>query len=102
MVLGVFLVVNPFLNWCVILNTQVESQRNLSWLALIIFTFFALQFIFKLTTSVLLADQKSSLVDLIGVSGSLLSLVIVYLLMHIGERSLLFLGLTLSAVQCWP
>jgi O-antigen/teichoic acid export membrane protein len=95
-VLGVFLVVNPFLNWCVILNTQVESQRNLSWLALIIFTFFALQFIFKLTTSVLLADQKSSLVDLIGVSGSLLSLVIVYLLLHIGERSLLFLGLTLS------
>jgi O-antigen/teichoic acid export membrane protein len=96
-VLGVFLVVNPFLNWRAILNTQVESQRNLSWLALIIFTFFALQFIFKLTTSVLLADQKSSLVDLISVSGSLLSLVIVYLVMRIGERSLLFLGLTLSA-----
>jgi O-antigen/teichoic acid export membrane protein len=96
-VLGVFLVINPFLNWSAILNTQAESQRNLSWLALIIFTFFALQFIFKLTTSVLLAAQKSSLVDLIGVSGSLLSLVIVYLLIHIGERSLLFLGLTLSS-----
>jgi O-antigen/teichoic acid export membrane protein len=96
-VLVIFFVINPFLDWGKILNTSAETRRTLSLLALIIFTFFALQFVFKLTTSVFLADQKPSLVDLIGVLGSLLSLIIIFILMHIGERSLLFLGLTLSA-----
>jgi O-antigen/teichoic acid export membrane protein len=96
-VLIIFYAVNPFLDWGKILNTSVETRHTLSLLALIIFTFFALQFVFKLTTSIFLADQKSSLVDLIGVLGSLLSLIIIFLLMRIGERSLLYLGLTLSA-----
>jgi O-antigen/teichoic acid export membrane protein len=96
-VLVIFFAVNPFLDWGKILNTSVETHSTLSLLALIIFTFFALQFVFKLTTSVFLADQKPSLVDLIGVLGSLLSLIIIFILMRIGERSLLFLGLTLSA-----
>jgi O-antigen/teichoic acid export membrane protein len=97
LVLVVFFIINPFLNWGKILNTGIETGHTLSILANIVFTFFALQFIFKLTTSVLLADQKSSLVDLIGVSGSLLSLVIIYILLRINRRSLLLLGTTLSA-----
>jgi O-antigen/teichoic acid export membrane protein len=96
-VLVIFFIVNPFLDWGKILNTDAETRRTLSLLALVIFTFFALQFVFKLTTSVFLADQKSSLADLIGVLGSLLSLIIIFILMRIGERSLLYLGLTLSA-----
>ncbi|MDR3253903.1 MAG: MATE family efflux transporter [Endomicrobium sp.] len=96
-VLAAFLIINPFLDWRGILNTSIESRHTLSLLAIIIFTFFALQFIFKLTTSVFLADQKSALVDLIGVLGSLLSLIIIFFLMQIGERSLLFLGCALSA-----
>jgi O-antigen/teichoic acid export membrane protein len=97
LVLSVFLIINPFLNWNLILNTKIEPPGDLSILANIIFVFFALQFIFKLTTSVLLADQKSSLVDFIGVAGSLLSLISIYILMRVNQRSLLFLGLTLSA-----
>jgi O-antigen/teichoic acid export membrane protein len=96
-VLIIFFAVNPFLDWGKILNTSAETRRTLSLLALIIFTFFALQFVFKLTTSIFLADQKSALVDLTGVLGSLLSLIIIFILMRIGERSLLYLGLTLSA-----
>jgi O-antigen/teichoic acid export membrane protein len=95
-VLAFFFIINPFLNWEAILNTRAENRHTLSLLAVVIFTFFALQFIFKLTTSVLLADQKSSLVDLIGVLGSLLSLIAVFILMHIGERSLLFFGFVIS------
>jgi O-antigen/teichoic acid export membrane protein len=96
-VLIIFFSLNSFLDWGKILNTGVETRYTLSLLALIIFTFFALQFVLKLTTSIFLADQKSSLVDLIGVSGSLLSLIIIIILMRIGERSILYLGLTLSA-----
>jgi O-antigen/teichoic acid export membrane protein len=96
-VLVVFFVVNPFLNWSQILNTSAETQQTLSLLAVIIFCFFALRFIFNIVTSVLLADQKSSLVDLISVLGSILSLLIILAIMQIGERSLLYLGLALSA-----
>jgi O-antigen/teichoic acid export membrane protein len=96
-VIVIFFVINPFLDWGSILNTGAETRHTLSLLALIIFTFFALQFVFKITTSVFLADQKSSLVDLIGVLGSLLSLISVFTLMRIGERSLLYFGLTLPA-----
>jgi O-antigen/teichoic acid export membrane protein len=96
-VLVIFFVINPFLNWGRILNTTIESQHTLSLLAIIIFSFFALQFVFKLVTSVYLADQKSALNDFIGVLGSLLSLIIIIILIRTGNRSLLYLGLTLSA-----
>ena len=96
-VLVVFFVINPFLDWGKILNTTAETRHTLSLLAIICFSFFALRFIFNLITTVFLADQKSALADLIGVLGSLLSLIIIILLMQIGERSLLYLGLALSA-----
>jgi O-antigen/teichoic acid export membrane protein len=96
-VLAVFFVINPFLDWGKILNTAAETRHTLSLLAIICFSFFALRFIFNLITTVFLADQKSALADLVGVLGSLLSLIIIFLLMHIGERSLLYLGFALSA-----
>jgi len=96
-VLAVFFIINPFLNWGKILNTAVETRHTLSLLAIICFSFFALRFIFNLITTIFLADQKSALADLIGVLGSLLSLIIIFLLMQIGERSLIYLGLALSA-----
>ena len=96
-VLAVFFVVNPFLDWGKILNTTAETRHTLSFLAIICFSFFALRFIFNLITTVFLADQKSALADLVGVFGSLLSLIIIFLLMQIGGRSLLYLGFALSA-----
>jgi len=96
-VLAVFFVINPFLDWRKILNTTAETRHTLSLLAIICFAFFALRFIFNLITTVFLADQKSALADLVGVLGSLLSLIIIFLLMQIGERSLLYLGFALSA-----
>lgn len=95
-VLVVFFAVNRFLDWERILNTSAESGYTLSLLAVVVFVFFALRFIFNLITSVFLADQKSALVDFIGMLGSLLSLGIVLLLMQLNERSLLYLGLALS------
>jgi len=94
--LAVFMAVNPFLDWGKILNTGAENRRTLSMLAMITFTFFALQFIFKLTTTVLLADQKSALVDLVNVAGQFLCLAVIVILLQTGKRSLLFLGLALS------
>jgi O-antigen/teichoic acid export membrane protein len=98
LVLVVFLIINPLLNWQAILNTKEETRSSLALLALIIFVFFSIQFIFKLTTSILLADQKSSMVDLIGVVGNVLSLGVVFILIRtdMTSRSLLYLGTALS------
>jgi O-antigen/teichoic acid export membrane protein len=95
-VLALFLIINPFFDWGKILNTAAESRRTLSLLAVIVFTFFALQFIFNLILSLFLADQKSALVDFVKVSGSLLSLLIILALMRLGERSLIYMGFALS------
>ncbi|MDR2409560.1 MAG: hypothetical protein LBE13_15825 [Bacteroidales bacterium] len=96
-VLILFIIINNFLNWGSILNTSIISRRNLSILALINFTFFALRFILGIIASMLLADQKSAIVDLLNVSGNLISLAVIYILLQIGKTSLLILGFTLSA-----
>lgn len=95
-VLILFLAVNSFLDWGNILNTSAESRHTLSILAMIIFSFFALKFVFNLTTSIFLAKQKSMFSDLVGVLGNLLALIIIFLLMQFGERSLLYLGFALA------
>jgi O-antigen/teichoic acid export membrane protein len=97
-VLCIFLIINPILPWEKILNTTAEAKDTLSLLAVIVFAFFSVQFIFKLITSILLADQKSSLVDLINVAGSLLSLIVIFILVSTGKNShsLLYLGAALS------
>jgi O-antigen/teichoic acid export membrane protein len=95
-VCAVFAVLNAFLDWSKILNSNIEGNNLLVILAFIVFVFFGLQFIFKLTTTVLLADQKSAFVELIQMTGQLLCLVVIIILLRIGKRSLLFLGLTLS------
>jgi O-antigen/teichoic acid export membrane protein len=99
LVFVVFFAINPLLNWQIILNTTIETRNYLAYLALIIVAFFSIQFILRLTTSVLLADQKSSMVDLINVVGNLLSLGVVSILICSGriKYSLLYLGTALSA-----
>jgi O-antigen/teichoic acid export membrane protein len=64
-----FLIINPFLNWSKILNVNNEAFSELSLLALIVFTYFCLSFVFRIISTVLTADQqpaKASLIDFIG------------------------------------
>src|SRR5690554_6421161 len=55
-VLVLFFGINPFLEWSSILNTPSEMTDELRTLALIVFTFFCLQFVLKLITTVLTAN----------------------------------------------
>src|SRR5690606_14114960 len=75
----VFLVVNPFLDWVMILDASADMRSELSMLAVIVFTYFCLQFVLKVVTTLILADQqpaKASLVDLIGHGVSLIFIVL--------------------------
>jgi O-antigen/teichoic acid export membrane protein len=95
-VLALFLVINPFLNWTKILNTSPEMAQELSVLAMIVFTFFCLQFVFKLITTVLLADQKPAKSSFFNLLGSIFSLIAIFILTKTTHGSLIYLGLALG------
>lgn len=91
----VFIVANNFLDWSKILNVAQGMQQDVTTLAIIVFTYFCISFVFRIITTILLADQypaRSSLVDL---TGQILSLIIILVLVKTTEGSLVKLGLAL-------
>jgi len=91
-----FLIVNNFLDWSVILNTDEVPKAELNLLAIIVFGFFALRLVLKLVLSVLLANQLPALRDLIQTSGKVINLILIYILLKTTKDSLLYLGITYS------
>ncbi len=88
----IFLVINPLLDWAKILNVPAEMRAEVSMLAVIVFTYFCLQFILKIITTLIVADQqpaKSSLIDLLG---QVISMLFIFVLIKTTEGSLIKLG----------
>ena len=94
----IFIIVNNFIDWTIILNTETNLAKELSSLALIVFSFFFLRFVLKLVGIVLVADQRPAISNLFGPMGNLISLIIIYILTKISYGSLLYLGIALSGV----
>ena len=82
----VFLVVNQFLNWAHILNVSEKMESEISVVALIVFTYFCLQFILRIITTVITADQQPAKASLIDVLGQILSLIFVFILVKTTDR----------------
>ena len=95
-VLVAFFIVNPFLNWTKILNTTPELAGELSILALIVFVFFCLRFIFQLLSTVLAANQEPAKGSFIELMGSMASLLLIFILTKTTSGSLIYLGAILS------
>ncbi len=93
-----FLLINPFLNWVRILNTSSAMQAELNELVFLVVACFCLQFILKLVGTLLTADQKPAVNDLLVVAGSAISLVVIYLLSKTTSGSLLYLGLAFAII----
>ena len=93
-----FLVCNFFIDWTKILNTKQELARELSLLSFIVFGFFFLQFVIRLISIVLSADQRPAMADVFGPIGNLISLFLIYFLTITTKPSLIYLGLVLSAI----
>jgi len=89
----IFLIVNHFLNWTHILNVQGSIHLEVSTLAIIVFTYFCLQFVLRIITSLITADQQPAKADLIGVLGQLCSLLFIVILVKTTEGSLVKLGI---------
>ncbi len=92
----IFLLVNKFLDWSAILNTAPEMAQELGVVAMLVFAFFCLQFVLQLFSTVLTANQEPAKANLIHLSGSVISLIAIYILMRTTEGSLVYLASVLS------
>jgi len=93
-----FLIANFFIDWTVVLNTQKELSKDLTTLSFIVFGFFFLQFIIKLISVILTADQRPAIGNAFGPIGNLITLLLIYILTKTTEGSLIYLGWVLSVV----
>ena len=91
----IFLIVNHFLNWSHILNISENMQSEISILAVIVFTYFCLQFVLRVITTLIIADQQPAKSSLIDVFGQILSLIFIVILVKTTEGSLIKLGIAL-------
>lgn len=95
-VLVLFLCINPFINWTKILNTTPDMAGELSLLVIIVFVFFCLRFVFQLINTVLSANQEPAKAAFFDFLGSLLSLLIIFILTKTTSGNLILLGATFS------
>jgi O-antigen/teichoic acid export membrane protein len=95
-VLIVFLLINPFLNWSAILNTDPSMAGELSALALVVFAFFCIQFVLQLIVTVMIANQQPARGSLINFLGNFFSLILVYILTRTTSGNLVAMGSVLS------
>ena len=91
-----FLFMRPFLNWPKLLNAPSGMAMELGQLVFFVFTFFCIQFVFKLIGTILIADQKVGLSSIFSVISNLLSLVIIYILTKTASSSLVYLGIAMG------
>lgn len=92
-----FLLVNPFLNWSDMLNVSAGISNEISLLAVIVFTYFCLQFVLRIITTIITADQEPAKASLIDLIGQVVSLLLIVILVTVTAGSLIKLGLALCA-----
>lgn len=93
----IFLLINHFLNWSHILNISVNMQSEISILAVIVFTYFCLQFVLRVITTLIIADQQPAKASLLDVLGQIVSLIFIIILVKTTAGSLIKLGIALCA-----
>ncbi len=90
------LTINQFISWHVLLRIPETLEREVSRLAILIFSYFCFQFIFRIINTILIADQYPAKASLIDMLGQLLSLVLIFLLTKLATGSILYLGIAVG------
>lgn len=85
-----------FVDWRSLINAPLGTENELKYLVVIVISYFCLQFIFQIIKVVITSDQKPALASLIELSGQVIVLLIVWLLTHFTEGSLIYLGLAIG------
>lgn len=89
----IFLVTNHFLNWTHILNVPEKMYSEVSTLAIIVFSYFCIDFVLRIISTLVIADQQPAKSSLIDVLGQILSLLFILILIKTTEGSLIKLAI---------
>ena len=97
----VFYFLNLYIDWTVILNTDNNPgfAKELSYLAVVVFTSCGMTFVLNLIAVILSADQRGALSATFDLAGKSLSLLFIYILTRTSESSLLALGIIYSIIS---
>lgn len=87
---------NQFISWHSLLSLPKEMEKEVSQLAMLIFSYFCLQFIFRVINTILTADQQPAKASLVDMLGQLLALAIIFILTKTTNGSLWYLGLAVG------
>lgn len=93
-----FFGLNFFIDWTSVFNVSDRLRKELGILMPIVFSFFCIQLLAKLITTIYTADQKPSMEGKINFFSSILSLLALWLLKYTTESSLLIFGIIFSAL----
>jgi O-antigen/teichoic acid export membrane protein len=93
LLLVIFLIIHFFLDWTRLLNAPSNLAKEISVLVLIIFSMFSFQFVLQLINIVAAAKQNAIIPALIGFLGSLLSLIVIFVLSKTTAGSLVYVGI---------
>ena len=92
-VVVIFVVIAPFLNWQGILNAPDNPESELLALAIIVFASFCVQFVVNLITSILYACQMPAMTSYIMLATQVVNYVLVYVMIHFfGINTILEIG----------
>ncbi len=92
----VLLIANRFITWHSLLSLPPAAEKEVSQLAILVFTYFCFQFVFRIINTILTADQQPAKASLIDMLGQLLGLALIYILTKTTDGSLLYLGLSIG------
>lgn len=95
-ILILFFCINPYLNWPKILNTSSDMADELRVLASIIFSSFCIQFVLRLITTIITANQEPAKASIFNLIGSISSLIIILILINTTSGNLVYLGIAFS------
>lgn len=95
-VVVIFFCINPFLDWAFLLNAEEGLADDLKMVALVVFSFFALNFVMKLIKTILTADQRPAMGGVFNLLTNFLTLGIIFVLTKTTEGSLVNLAWVLG------
>jgi O-antigen/teichoic acid export membrane protein len=98
LLIAIFLILNFFIDWTSVFNTNVLFSKELSLLMPIVFSFFCIQLVVKLVATIYTADQDHSMQGKINFYTSVFSLLIIWLMTHIVKGSLLLFGVIFTGL----
>lgn len=93
----IFLVISPFINWTDFLNSPSSSEQEFFWLANVVFVSFCINFLFGLINSILFAYQMPAFQSVFTFAGQLLALLALIIQVYVFDVHSIFL---IGSVNC--